>query len=65
MIPSALISAALIFGMFGATSVAGVAVFGVFYGFFSGGVGGLNILDSKIHQSPQWYQLLHLRYGLL
>ena len=36
-----------------------------FYGFFSGGVGGLNILDSKIHQSPQWYQLLHLRYGLL
>jgi predicted MFS family arabinose efflux permease len=38
LIPSGLISAGLIFAMFGATSVAGVATFGVFYGFFSGGM---------------------------
>ncbi|KAF8956576.1 major facilitator superfamily domain-containing protein [Flammula alnicola] len=38
IIPSAIISAGLIFGMFGATSIAGVAAFGVFYGFFSGGM---------------------------
>ncbi|PPQ88170.1 hypothetical protein CVT25_005135 [Psilocybe cyanescens] len=38
MIPSAVITAGLIFGMFGATSVAGVTVFGLFYGFFSGGL---------------------------
>ncbi|KAF8880532.1 major facilitator superfamily domain-containing protein [Infundibulicybe gibba] len=38
MIPSALISGGLIFAMFGATSIAGVTVFAVFYGFFSGGV---------------------------
>jgi MFS family permease len=38
MIPSAIIAAGLIFGMFGATSIAGVTVFGVFYGFFSGGL---------------------------
>lgn len=49
LIPSGLISAGLIFAMFGATSVAGVATFGVFYGFFSGGselidVGPFNVL---------------------
>lgn len=37
LIPSGIISAGLIFGMFGATSVAGVTAFAVFYGFFSGG----------------------------
>ncbi|KJA21762.1 hypothetical protein HYPSUDRAFT_41606 [Hypholoma sublateritium FD-334 SS-4] len=38
LIPSGIISAGLIFGMFGATSVAGVTAFAVFYGFFSGGL---------------------------
>ncbi|TEB29655.1 hypothetical protein FA13DRAFT_1734441, partial [Coprinellus micaceus] len=37
LIISSVFSAALIFAMFGATSVAGVAAFAVFYGFFSGG----------------------------
>lgn len=37
IIPSSVISAALVFAMFGATSTAGVVAFGVFYGFFSGG----------------------------
>lgn len=37
IIPSSIISAALVFAMFGATSTAGVVAFGVFYGFFSGG----------------------------
>ncbi|PPR01202.1 hypothetical protein CVT26_016083 [Gymnopilus dilepis] len=38
MIPSAVISAGLIFGLFGATSVLGVTLFAIFYGFFSGGL---------------------------
>jgi len=38
MIPSGIITAALIFGMFGATSIGGVTAFGIFYGFFSGGL---------------------------
>ncbi|KAF8192999.1 major facilitator superfamily domain-containing protein [Pholiota molesta] len=38
IIPSGLISAGMIFGMFGATSVAGVTAFAVFYGFFTGGL---------------------------
>ncbi|KAJ3509211.1 hypothetical protein NLJ89_g5344 [Agrocybe chaxingu] len=37
MIASSVLSAGLIFALFGATSVAGVTVFGIFYGFFSGG----------------------------
>ena len=37
LIPSGIVSAGLIFAMFGATSVAGVTAFAVFYGFFSGG----------------------------
>jgi hypothetical protein len=37
MIPSSIISAALVFSMFGASSTAGVVAFGIFYGFFSGG----------------------------
>ncbi|KAF9527216.1 major facilitator superfamily domain-containing protein [Crepidotus variabilis] len=36
--PSAFISASLIFGMFGASDIAGVTTFAIFYGFFSGGV---------------------------
>ncbi|KAF8901153.1 major facilitator superfamily domain-containing protein [Gymnopilus junonius] len=38
IIPSAIISAGLIFGLFGATSIAGVTLFAIFYGFFSGGL---------------------------
>ncbi|KDR79107.1 hypothetical protein GALMADRAFT_63444 [Galerina marginata CBS 339.88] len=38
MIPSAIISAGLIFGMFGASSIVGVTFFAIFYGFFSGGL---------------------------
>jgi hypothetical protein len=37
MIPSAIISGGLVFAMFGASSITGAVVFGVFYGFFSGG----------------------------
>lgn len=36
MIPCTVISGALIFAMFGATSVAGMTSFAVFYGVFSG-----------------------------
>jgi len=36
MIPSAVISAGLIFAMFGASTAGGVTAFAVFYGFFSG-----------------------------
>jgi hypothetical protein len=46
LIISSVFSAALIFAMFGATSVAGVAAFAVFYGFFSGG--GI-VPDSSLH----------------
>jgi len=38
LIPSAAISGGLVFAMFGASSVSGAIIFGVFYGFFSGGV---------------------------
>jgi len=38
VIPSGIISAALVFAMFGASSIGGVIAFGIFYGFFSGGV---------------------------
>ncbi|EAU86708.2 hypothetical protein CC1G_06469 [Coprinopsis cinerea okayama7 len=38
LIASSIISGALMFALFGATSVGGVATFGIFYGFFSGGV---------------------------
>jgi len=38
LITSTLVTGALVFAMFGATSIGGVATFGVFYGFFSGGV---------------------------
>ncbi|TFK37091.1 major facilitator superfamily domain-containing protein [Crucibulum laeve] len=38
IIISGTVSAGLIFAMFGATSAGGVAAFGIFYGFFSGGV---------------------------
>ncbi|KAF9044415.1 MFS general substrate transporter [Panaeolus papilionaceus] len=38
IIPSALISGGLVFGMLGAVNVAGVVCFGIFYGFFSGGM---------------------------
>ncbi|KAF5381766.1 hypothetical protein D9615_005434 [Tricholomella constricta] len=38
LIPSGVISGGLVFAMFGASSTAGAIVFGVFYGFFSGGV---------------------------
>ena len=52
MILSALISAPLIFGMFGATSIAGVVVFGIFMEFFLAAVGGLNILDKYFTNFP-------------
>ncbi|KAF6752787.1 major facilitator superfamily domain-containing protein [Ephemerocybe angulata] len=38
LIISSIFTGSLIFAMFGATSLAGVAAFSVFYGFFSGGV---------------------------
>ncbi|KAF9561240.1 MFS general substrate transporter [Agrocybe pediades] len=38
MIPSGVLTACLIFAMFGATTVAGVTSFAIFYGFFSGGL---------------------------
>ncbi|PPR07866.1 hypothetical protein CVT24_005603 [Panaeolus cyanescens] len=38
IIPSTFISACLIFAMFGAVNVTGVICFGIFYGFFSGGM---------------------------
>jgi hypothetical protein len=37
MIPSGMISGALVFAMLGASTIGGVAAFGVCYGFFSGG----------------------------
>jgi len=38
MITSSLISGGLVFALFGATNTVGVILFGIFYGFFSGGV---------------------------
>lgn len=37
LIPSGLISGALVFAMLGASTIGGVAAFGICYGFFSGG----------------------------
>lgn len=39
MIPSAIITACLIFAMLRATDVSGVVLFGIFYGIFSGSCG--------------------------
>jgi len=59
MIPSAVISAGLIFGMFGATSVGGVTAFAIFYGFFTGGC-MLYSLSPQIQKAdvhtPKWYR---------
>ena len=41
--PVALISGALIFAMFGASSTAGAIIFAIFYGFFSGGCEKLSL----------------------
>jgi hypothetical protein len=51
--------------MFGATSVAGVATFGVFYGFFSGGskLSEVDPFNVSVNILPfyQWYHLLRLQ----
>ncbi|KIM43683.1 hypothetical protein M413DRAFT_68867 [Hebeloma cylindrosporum] len=65
MIPSALISAALIFAMFGATSIAGVVLFGVFYGFFSGGMVSIAAPAAGSFVTHQDSSDLGIRIGVL
>ena len=65
MTVAAFLSAGLIFALFGATSVAGVTAFAIFYGFFSGGVVSLSApgLGSFISQPD--LSDLGIRMGLL
>ncbi|KAF8154611.1 major facilitator superfamily domain-containing protein [Crassisporium funariophilum] len=65
LIPSAVISAGLIFGMFGATSVAGVVAFGIFYGFFSGGMVSLAAPGAGSFVTHSDFSDLGIRIGML
>ncbi|KAF8066742.1 major facilitator superfamily domain-containing protein [Lyophyllum atratum] len=65
MIPSAFITAGLVFAMFGASSVAGAVVFGSFYGFFSGGVISVVTPAAGCFVTRKDYSDLGIRIGLL
>ncbi|GLB41018.1 putative MFS general substrate transporter [Lyophyllum shimeji] len=65
IIPSAVVSGGLVFAMFGASSIAGASVFGVFYGFFSGGVVSVVTPAAGSFVTRMDYSDLGIRIGLL
>lgn len=67
LIPSAVISAGLVFAMLGATTVGGVVAFGICYGFFTGGGDLLSYVDAitiltLIISSDFRYHACHCRF---
>ncbi|KAH0578997.1 hypothetical protein H2248_003174 [Termitomyces sp. 'cryptogamus'] len=65
MIPISIISGSLVFAMFGATSIGGTVVFGIFYGFFSGGVVSVVTPAAVSFVSRKDHLDLGIRIGLL
>lgn len=65
LIPSGLISGALVFAMLGASTIGGVAAFGICYGFFSGGIISVVTPATACFVTQSDYSDLGMRIGLL